>query len=88
MPDYILKALFVVTGLGLMELLRQLYRRAAAPVWRRLCQGVSGLCALLTANMVGSAFGLGLGLNALTVPVSAALGPAGVALLWALKYFL
>jgi pro-sigmaK processing inhibitor BofA len=88
MPDYIVKALFVVTGLGLQQMLWKLYRRSAVPAGRWLCQGVSGLCGLLVANMVGSAFGLGLGLNALTVPVSAVLGPSGVALLWALKYFL
>jgi pro-sigmaK processing inhibitor BofA len=88
MPDYVLKALFVVAGLGLLGLLRQLYCRSGAPVGRWLCQAVSGLCGLLVTNMVGSAFGLGLGLNALTVPVSAVLGPSGVALLWALRYFL
>jgi pro-sigmaK processing inhibitor BofA len=88
MPDYVLKALFVLTGLLLLVQLAPIARHAARAWVRWLCQAVSGLCLLLVANMVGSAFGLGLGLNALTLPVSAALGPPGVAVLWALRYFL
>jgi len=87
MPDFVMNALFVFTGLMLIYELMSLLP-AAAPPLRAVLHAVSGLCALLTANVLGSLFGLGLGLNALTLPVSAALGVPGVGLLWALRYFL
>lgn len=86
MPDYIVKALFVLTGLMLLRRLIALLPRAVHPIARFLINAMMGLCALLLGNTVGSLFGLGLGLNAVTVPVSAGLGVPGVALLWALRY--
>ena len=49
---------------------------------------MAGVAALFTANMAGSLLGLGVGLNELTLPLSAALGTPGVALVWAVKYLL
>lgn len=88
MPDYVLKALFVLTGLLLLGQLWALLRRTADPLGRTALHALAGLTGLLAANGVGSAFGLGLGLNSLTVPVSAALGVPGVGLLWAIQYLL
>ncbi len=88
MPEYLLKALFVVTGLLLAW---QLYGLLGAAKWwlpRGLAHGAMGLAVLLTANAVGQLVGLGVGLNGFTVPVSAALGVPGVGLLWAVKYLL
>lgn len=88
MPDYILKALFVVTGLLLLRQAWGLLRGTGNPLGRAGLHAVMGLAGLLTANALGSAFGLGLGLNGLTLPVSAALGVPGVGLLWAVQYLL
>ena len=88
MPDYVLQALFVVTGLLLLRQVWGLLRGTKNPLGRAGLHAVMGLAGLLTANGVGAAFGLGLGLNGLTVPVSAALGVPGVGLLWAVQYLL
>ena len=88
MPDYIAKALFVVLGLMLQRRLLALAPHAVRAGTRLLLNAALGLCALLTANMIGSLFGVGLGLNALTLPVSAGLGIPGVALLWVVRYLL
>jgi len=87
-PDWFLKALFVVTGLMLQRQLIALLPRAAHPAARFFVNAALGLAALLTANMIGSLFGAGLGLNAVTIPVSAVLGIPGVALMWAVLYLL
>lgn len=86
MPDYMINALFVTCGLMLLVRLTELIRRAARPLLRLGLHGLTGLILLLMGNTVGSLFGLGLGLNGLTVTVSAALGGPGVALLWAVRY--
>ncbi|MCD8116809.1 MAG: pro-sigmaK processing inhibitor BofA family protein [Oscillospiraceae bacterium] len=88
MPDYILNALFVTCGLMLLVRLAELIRRAARPLLRLGLHGLAGLILLLMGNTVGSLFGLGLGLNGLTISISAILGAPGVALLWALRYIL
>ena len=88
MPLYMLKALFVTTGLMLIAVLARLLPRTEHPVPRICVHAVMGLAALLTANAVGGLFGAELGLNALTLPVAAGLGVPGVALLWALRTFL
>ena len=88
MPIYILRALFVLTGLMLLRELYVILRGARRPAVRALLHAVMGLAALLTSRAVGGAFGAELGLNALTLPVSAALGVPGTALLWALRCFL
>ena len=88
MSDPVMKALFVTLGFVLLYQLSTLLPCAARPLPRLLLHAAMGLCALLIANTVGGLFGLGLGLNALTLPVSAALGIPGVALLWALRYWL
>ena len=88
MPDYLSKALFVVIGLLLQRQLIVLLPHAAHPAARFLVNAVLGLCALLTANTVGSLFGAGIGLNAVTIPLSAGLGIPGVALLWIIRYLL
>lgn len=87
MPDYILRALFVFTGLLLIRQLIGLLPRARF-VPRALLHAVMGLAGLLIGNTVGALFGLGLGLNAVTLPISAGLGLPGVAALWALRYLL
>ena len=87
-PDYILKALFVTAGLLLIKQACGL-RGHAARFWSRTAlHAVAGVAALFTANTVGSLLGLGVGLNELTLPVSAVLGTPGVALVWAVKYLL
>ena len=85
MPAYLLQALFIFVGLLLMRVLFPLLPRVGF-VPRLLIHAVTGLAGLLMANEVGALFGLGLGLNALTLPISAGLGLPGVALLWALRY--
>ncbi|MCD8088438.1 MAG: pro-sigmaK processing inhibitor BofA family protein [Oscillospiraceae bacterium] len=86
MPDYMINALFVTCGLMLLVRLAELIRRAARPLLRLGLHGLTGLVLLLMGNTVGNLFGLGLGLNALTLSVSAALGAPGVALLWTVRY--
>lgn len=87
MPIWILKALFMTAGLGLLHILAELLPYARRPAGRFMIHGTAGLASLLMANTLGALFGLGLGLNALTVPVSAGLGIPGVALMWFLRYF-
>ncbi len=82
------KALFVGVGALLMRRLWELTGRAAHPAARAAVHSVMGLAALLMSNTVGGLFGAGLGLNGLTLPVSAALGVPGVGLLWAVRYLL
>lgn len=86
MPDYILNALFVLTGLVLLRQLGALMPSTRRPWVRAMMSGAAGLVMLLLGNTLGSLFGLGLGLNALTLPVSAGLGVPGVILMWALRY--
>ena len=88
MPDYVCRALFVLTGLMLLYLLTTILMRTKRTAVRALLHAVMGLASLLTANTVGGLFGAKLGLNALTLPVCAALGVPGTALLWALRCFL
>lgn len=88
MPEYFCKALFVVTGLGLILLAYDLVRRVKSWPGRACLHAMMGLAALFTANTLGELLGLGVGLNGLTLPVSAVLGVPGVGLLWAVKYFL
>ena len=87
-PDYITKALFVGAGLLILWLAYQMMRSAKDWLSRAGLHAVMGLPALLTANCLGTLLGLGVGLNRLTLPVSAALGVPGVGLLWAVKYLL
>ena len=88
MPDYILNALFVFAGLLLWRQLLDLLPRIGRALPRLIIHTLLGLSALLMSNQLGGLFGLGLGLNALTLPVSAGLGAPGVALLWAVRYLL
>lgn len=87
MPDYILKALFVLTGLLFLHKLLQLSPHSSHPLPRFLMSGAAGVTVLLLGNTVGGLFGMGLGLNAVTLPVSVGLGVPGVALMWFLRYF-
>lgn len=87
MPEYIVKALFMVTGLGLLRILAGLLPYARYPIGRFSIHGTAGLAALLMTNTIGALFGVGLGLNAITLPVSAGMGIPGVALMWFLRYF-
>ena len=88
MPDYLCKALFVLTGLMLLYLLTSILLRTKHAAVRALLHAVMGTASLLMANTIGGLFGAKLGLNALTLPVCAALGVPGTALLWALRCFL
>ena len=88
MPAYVLRALFVLTGLMLLRQLYLILRRTEHAAVRALLHAAMGLAALLMSNTVGALFGVKLGLNALTLPVCAALGVPGTALLWALRCFL
>ncbi len=84
----VLKALLVTLGLALLYQLSVLLPCAKTHLSRFVVHAVMGLCSLLIANAVGSLFGLGLGLNAFTVPVSVGLGLPGTALLWVIRYIL
>ncbi len=86
MPDYILKALFVLSGLLFLYLLAVLIPHIARRSMRFLMGSAAGLTVLLLGNTIGGLFGLSLGLNAITLPVSAGLGIPGVVLLWFLRY--
>lgn len=86
MPGYILDAAFVLTGALLMRQLVLLWRAVRRPVPRFFISAAMGLCLLLTGNTLGSLFGVGLGVNVVTLPVSTVLGVPGVALLWTLRY--
>ena len=88
LPDYLLKALFVTVGLLLIRQAYELTDDVRKWGSKGLLHAIAGVAALFTANMAGSLLGLGVGLNGLTLPVSAALGTPGVALLWAVKYLL
>ena len=88
MPAYLLKALFVAAGLGLIVLSYDLIRQVKSWPGRACLHAVAGLAGLFTANALGALVDLGVGLNMLTLPVSAVLGVPGVGLLWAVKYFL
>lgn len=87
MPDYILNALFMVIGLGLLNTLAALLPYTRHGLARFLIHGSAGIAFLFMANTVGKLFGAGLGLNAVTLPVSAGLGVPGVILMWFLRYF-
>ena len=88
MPEYVLKALFVVMGLMLIKRAYDLAPHGKTWFSRGCLHAAAGLAALFTANAAGSLLDLGVGLNMLTLPVSAALGVPGVGLLWAVKYLL
>ena len=87
-PDSVVNALFVVVGLMLIKQTYALTGHVRRFLPRAMLHGVAGLTALLAANTVGSLFGLGVGLNGLTIPLSAGLGAPGVTLLWAVKYLI
>ncbi len=88
MPGYLIDALFLLTGLMLLQVLAGLLPHVSHPAGRALLHAVMGLAALLMGNVAGRPFGLGIGLNTLTIPVCAGLGLPGTALLWALRYIL
>jgi SigmaK-factor processing regulatory protein BofA. len=85
MPDYVLKALLVLTGLVLITVLLDIVRRPVRRAVRFAANAVMGLTALLITNALFSLMGQNLGLNWVTCGVSAVLGLPGVALLWGLK---
>ncbi len=87
-PRYVLKALFVTAGLWLARMARECGRETQRRWAAWLFRALAGQAALLTANALGALKGLGVGLNGVTVAVSALLGAPGVSLLWAVKYLL
>ena len=87
-PDYVLQALFVGVGLLALALAHGMLKGTAKWLPRLGLHAAMGLTALLCANCLGSLAGLGLGLNRLTLPVSAILGVPGVGLLWTIRYLL
>ena len=87
-PEPFLKALFVTVGLLSVKLLYDLVGQVRSWPGRAALHALAGIALLLTANALGAMGGLGVGLNRLTVPVSAVLGAPGVGLLWAVKYLL
>ena len=88
MPEHIWKALFVGVGVLILALAHGMMRRTDDWLPRLGLHAVMGLAALLCANCLGTLAGLGVGLNRLTLPVSALLGIPGVGLLWVVKYLL
>jgi len=87
MPDYMINALFVLTGLLLLGQLFSLLPHIRSLWARALLHASAGIAALLLGNTLGSLFGFSVGLNALTLPVAAGLGAPGAAILWFLRYF-
>ena len=85
MSEPLIKTLFVFIGLLLVRRLMTFLSRARFAA-RLFLHAVMGLAGLLMANAVGGLFGLGLGLNPVTLPVAAGLGLPGVAALWVLRY--
>ena len=87
-PDNVLKAL--CAGVGLVFIWRAGALAGQVKSWkgRTALHAASGLAALFTGDLVGALAGLGVGLNALTLAMSAVLGVPGVALAWAVKYLL
>ncbi len=88
MPDPVLKAMFVVTGLLLLWQTAALLRQPMKKFSRFCLHALSGLTGLLTANTLGTLLGLGLGVNAVTCLVSALLGLPGVGLMYGLRYLI
>ena len=86
MPDYVLKALFVATGLSLIWLCLSLGRHVGARAGRFGLGSVAGLAGLFTANAVAGLFGFGVGVNWFSCAAAALLGLPGVGLLYALRY--
>lgn len=88
MPDYVLKALFVLSGILLVSMAAELLRRPMGFWSRAGLHALSGLAGLLTANTLGALVGVGLGVNGITCLVSAVLGLPGVGLLYGLRYLI
>ena len=84
----IFQGMFMTVGCGLLWRLGWLLRHTERRGVRAVLHGLMGLAALLMGNAAGSLFGLGLGLNGFTLPVSAVLGVPGVALMWAVRYLI
>ena len=84
----LLNALFVAAGLLLVKMLYGLMGQVRSWPGLAVLHALAGLTLLVTANTLGGLMGLGVGLNRLTLPVSAVLGAPGVGLLWAIKYLL
>lgn len=87
-PDYVLQALFVGLGALVLWLAHGMMQKTEGWLPRAGLHAVMGLTALLCANCVGTLSGLEVGLNRLTLPVSALLGVPGVGLLWTVRYLL
>ena len=85
---HIFQGMFMTVGCALLWRLFWLLRHTERVGVRAGLHAVMGLAALLMGNAVGSLFGMGLGLNGFTLPVSAALGVPGVALMWAVRYLI
>lgn len=85
MSEPLVNTMLVFIGLLLIRRLITLLPRARFAA-RLFLHAVMGLAGLLMANTVGGLFGLGLGLNPVTLPVAAGLGLPGVAALWVLRY--
>lgn len=88
MPDYVLKAMFVVTGVLLLTQAAELLRQPMKKFFRFCLHALSGFAGLLTANTLGSLLGLSLGVNAVTCLVAALLGLPGVGLLYGLRWLI
>lgn len=86
MPDYVLKAMFVLAGFVLLWLVYDLLKGTEKKLFRGFLHAMAGLAGLLTANTLGSLVGVGLGVNLVTCLVSAALGLPGVGLMFGLRY--
>ena len=86
--EHIFKGLFMTVGCALVWRLFWLLRHTERSGVRAVLHGLLGLAALLIGNTLGALGNMGLGLNWLTVPVSAILGVPGVALMWCVRYLL
>ena len=87
-PDDVLKALCAAVGLAFIWRALALAGQVKSGKGRAALHAASGLAALFTGDLVGALAGLRVGLNALTLAMSAILGVPGAALAWAIKYLL
>ena len=86
MPEYVWKALTVLTGLVLVGLICSVLKTLKNRLGRFVLHGLAGVTSLITANTVAAAFGCGVAVNAASLAVSGLLGVPGVGLLYALRY--
>ncbi len=86
MPEYVWKALTVLTGLVLVGVIVSVLQTLQNRLGRFVLHGIAGVTSLITANTVAAVFGGGVAVNAASLAASGLLGIPGVGLLYVLRY--